>query len=49
MIMVYKIMTDKIRIKREDLFILNGRESLGYSLKICKASEMPIVLRPNHK
>ena len=36
MIMVCKIMTGKIRIKREDLFTLNERESWGHSLKICK-------------
>ena len=29
-------MTGKIRIKREDLFTLNERESRGHSLKICK-------------
>ena len=36
MIMVYKIMRGKIRLKREDLFTLNERESRGQSLKICK-------------
>ena len=36
MIMVYKIMTGKIRINREDLFILNEMESRGHSRKICK-------------
>ena len=36
MIMVYKMMTGKIRIKRGDLFTLNEREYRGHSPKICK-------------
>ena len=49
MIMVYKMMTGKIRIKREDLFTLDERESRGHSLKICKNKRASMVLRPNHK
>ena len=45
MIMVYKIMTGKIRIKREDLFTLNERESRGHSLKICKNKRASMLQR----
>ena len=44
MIMLYKIMTNKINIKKEMLFTLNERESMGHSQKIRKekrASKLP--------